>query len=125
MRKQIQSKIAHFGLADSISQENTRRWRLSKNRLEENTSQPLRFFIFYLAIFLVVLVFLVRLFMLMVVGGEENRALAEGNRIKLVEIEPKRGEIFDRNGAILAESKDLYLLKKDSQTSEISQTAAK
>lgn len=71
------------------------------NRYEE-------FFFFSLivlsGIFCFVLV--LRLFQLAVVKGEYYRGLSEGNRIREFLIEPKRGEIIDRKGYILAKNLD-------------------
>ncbi len=61
------------------------------------------------AVFLLVLVsvlllgtFGLRLFQLQVVNGDRNRQLADSNRIRLVPKRPARGNIYDRNGKILA-----------------------
>jgi penicillin-binding protein 2 len=47
-------------------------------------------------------VLFVRLFHLQIVKGEENRSLADGNRIQIKLIHAPRGLILDRNGKILA-----------------------
>ena len=44
----------------------------------------------------------VRLFHLQIVNGEENRKLADGNRIQIKVIHAPRGVIYDRNGKVLA-----------------------
>lgn len=46
-----------------------------------------------------------RLAYLQLVEGQENRTLAENNRIRLIPKPPVRGNIFDRNGEILATSR--------------------
>ncbi|MEC4892441.1 MAG: penicillin-binding protein 2 [Oscillatoria sp. PMC 1051.18] len=46
-----------------------------------------------------------RLFYLQLVQGEQNRQLAENNRIRLIPKQPVRGTIFDRKGKILASSR--------------------
>ncbi len=66
-----------------------------------------------------ILVLFGRLFFLTVISGSKLRELAEGNRIKLVEIEAPRGRIYDRGGKLLADSRDVYLLKKGFQIKEI------
>lgn len=43
-----------------------------------------------------------RLFHLQIVKGQENRQLADGNRIQVKVIHAQRGVIYDRNGKILA-----------------------
>ncbi len=58
--------------------------------------------------FLVVIIFFVvlslRLFQLTVVKGEYYRRVAEGNRIREVIVEPLRGMLTDRKGAVLAKN---------------------
>ncbi len=44
----------------------------------------------------------VRLFSLQVISGEQNKLLADGNRIQIRTIHAPRGVIFDRNGRVLA-----------------------
>lgn len=83
-----------------------------------------KFLIFYFLFFITVFIFFIRLFVLTIVGGEENRNLADENRIRLLNIEPERGKIFDRNGQLLAASPKIFLLKKDLQVSEISEKTA-
>jgi len=83
-----------------------------------------KFLIFYFLIFITVFIFFIRLFALTIVGGEKNRNLADENRIRLLDIEPERGKIFDRNGQLLAASQKIFLLKKDLQVSEISEKTA-
>ncbi|MEC4984086.1 MAG: penicillin-binding protein 2 [Oscillatoria sp. PMC 1068.18] len=46
-----------------------------------------------------------RLYYLQLVQGEQNRELAENNRIRLIPKQPVRGTIFDRKGKILASSR--------------------
>lgn len=61
----------------------------------------------FLLIIVVVCMFLlliVRLFQLTVVKGVYYRSLADSNRIREVVIEPQRGKIIDRKGAVLVES---------------------
>ena len=79
-------------------------------RNEEDTSQVarerggdsvrIRFFIVATALAFLLLVG--RLMMLQIVGAEENAALAEGNRIRAIEIAAPRGVIYDARGGIVA-----------------------
>lgn len=64
------------------------------------------------AIFVAVFVILLRLFYLNIVTGEKNKALSEGNRVRLLAIEAPRGKIIDRNGKVVAYSLVEYFLKK-------------
>ena len=63
-----------------------------------------------LFVMLIVSVFLLggigsRLAYLQIIQGEQNRQLAENNRIRLIPKPPVRGNIFDRKGKILASSR--------------------
>lgn len=84
-----------------------------------------KFYVFYLVVFLISLLFLARLFILTVVDGEKNRALAENNRIRLVKTEAPRGNIFDRGGQPIANSQEIYTLVKDGKDREITGEQAK
>lgn len=52
-----------------------------------------------------------RLYFLQVKEGNKYKDLAEGNRIRLIPIMPRRGVIKDRNGKVLAEGIPRYQLK--------------
>lgn len=75
-------------------------------------------------IFVMLFVFLTRLFWLTIVDGEKNRILADNNRIKLVNVEAKRGRILDRNGKVLAYSEEKVFLNKDNSKTQISSEQA-
>ncbi|MEK7581612.1 MAG: penicillin-binding transpeptidase domain-containing protein [Patescibacteria group bacterium] len=116
-----------FGAESSIWQEKTSKWR--KGDLEDDGYVAgglslSRIYFFYLVSFLILLVFVARLFVLTVVAGARNRELADNNRVKLVEFEAGRGKIFDRRGDELASSKIAYFLKKDDKEREITETDA-
>lgn len=124
-------KLNLSATSDWIHTENVGKARFAKHaddEFAEDENEPLgerKFYIFYLAAFLISLLFLARLFMLTVVDGEKNRALAEGNRIRLVKSQAPRGKIFDRNGQILAESRQIYTLEKDGGVQQITGDQAK
>lgn len=116
---------------DWIHTENIDRKRFSKpwtdkfSSLDNDLLKSSQFYVFYLAAFLIALLFLARLFMLTVVEGQKNRLLAENNRIRLVEVEAPRGKILDRNGNILADSEEVYFLEKDGKLQPITSDQAK
>ena len=116
---------------DWIHTENIDRKRFSKpwtdksSSLDNDLLKSSQFYVFYLAAFLITLLFLARLFMLTVVEGQKNRTLAENNRIRLVEVEAPRGKILDRNGNILADSEEVYFLEKDGKLQQIISDQAK
>lgn len=60
---------------------------------------------------LLVLVLLVRLYFLQVVQHEHYVTLSQDNRIRYVPIPPVRGQIYDRNGVLLAENLPVYTLR--------------
>ncbi|OGD86823.1 hypothetical protein A2164_02615 [Candidatus Curtissbacteria bacterium RBG_13_35_7] len=84
-----------------------------------------RLHIFYLIIFLILLVFLGRLFGLSVIEGAKNREKSENNRIQLVESEAERGKIFDREGRVIAYSQNTNFIEKDNSLQQITQDQAK
>src|SRR3990167_9293189 len=82
---------------------------------------PGRIFVFYILVVLAAVFCLLGLFNLAVVNGEENRRLADENRIRLVDIEQERGRILDRNGKVVAESERVFFLKKGSKFTKVSE----
>src|SRR5712692_6623308 len=69
-----------------------------------------------LGLLLGLLLLSVRLWYLQVVQGTYYRALSEQNRVRMVELKPARGLIFDRHGELLANnvpSFNLYLTVED------------
>ncbi len=68
----------------------------------------IRVILFFLAITFSFLI--LRLFWLQVVKGEEYRLLAEGNRVKVVNIEPKRGIIYSSNMTPLVKNEANFVL---------------
>ncbi|OGK19079.1 hypothetical protein A3G67_01315 [Candidatus Roizmanbacteria bacterium RIFCSPLOWO2_12_FULL_40_12] len=61
-------------------------------------------FLFLCTVFVGFGMIVFRLFQLTIVKGEYYRRLSDENRIKEIIIEPKRGTILDRKGAVIAES---------------------
>lgn len=64
-----------------------------------------RIYLLPLAVILIFLILLARLFQLTIVKGAYYRFLAENNRIKEVKVEAIRGKIIDRKGIVLSYSK--------------------
>lgn len=63
------------------------------------------------------------LFYLQVTESEKYNTLAEGNRIRLFPILPKRGKILDRSGEILAEGHSHYQALFDPAASVLSKNS--
>jgi penicillin-binding protein 2 len=55
-------------------------------------------------------VLLGRLWYLQLLQGEEFRAKSENNRIRLVDVPPRRGQIYDAKGRILADNRPAFTL---------------
>ncbi len=65
---------------------------------------------------LVVLIYIFRLWYLQVLEGAQYRYQSENNRIRIVDIPPPRGIIYDRNGVPLVENRpafELMLVRED------------
>ena len=63
-------------------------------------------------------ILLVRLFFLQVIKGEEFGRLSENNSIRLQNIDPSRGMIFDRGGKLLVDNRpsfDVSIILKDAR----------
>jgi len=72
-------------------------------------------------VFAAFLVLIARLFYLQVIEGNEFRRLSENNCIRLQDIDPSRGLIFDRNGKLLVDNRpsfDLSIILKDAKPVE-------
>lgn len=67
-----------------------------------------------------------KLFNLQIINGEQNRELADGNRIQVKLIHAPRGVIFDRNGKILAANSPAFRLfdKQSKKTTIITREQA-
>lgn len=68
---------------------------------------------FQVVVYLVVSVFVVlllRLWFLQIIRGESYRNLSENNRIRLEDIPPTRGIIYDRHGRILVDNRPAFKL---------------
>lgn len=68
-----------------------------------------------LKVFLVIIIFIfsslaIRLFFLQVINESEFQTKSERNRMRLLEIEAKRGDILDRNNQVLATSKPVFII---------------
>ena len=90
----------------------------------EGSTQPVspgRIFVFNVLTGFTVVLFVFGLLHLTIVKGEENRSLSDENRIRLVDIEQERGRILDRNGKVMADSERVYLLKKGSKFTKVSE----
>lgn len=71
---------------------------------EHAYSPQLTFFVFLLVIGVSFVLLFIRLFELTVVKGNYYSRLADGNRIREILIEPKRGTLLDRKGVVLVKN---------------------
>ena len=67
-----------------------------------------RLLIVYVLVGLVFLFFLARLFTLQVVQGEDYQTRAVDNRTREISLTTTRGQIYDRNGTVLARNEASY-----------------
>ena len=86
------------------------------------TNEPLdvlkRFFIATLIILAVFFALVVRIWYLQIARGSYFKQLSERNRIRVLDVPPSRGVIFDRNGIMLVSSRpsfNLYVIPDDVQ----------
>ncbi len=86
------------------------------------TNEPLdvlkRFFIATLIILAVFFALVVRIWYLQIAKGTYFKQLSENNRIRVLDVPPSRGIIFDRNGIMLVSSRpsfNLYVIPDDVQ----------
>ena len=86
------------------------------------TNEPLdvlkRFFIATLIILAVFFALVVRIWYLQIAKGSYFKQLSEKNRIRVLDVPPSRGIIFDRNGMMLVSSRpsfNLYVIPDDVQ----------
>ncbi len=66
-------------------------------------------------------ILIIRLFYLQIIEGKELRRLSENNCIRLQNIDPPRGLVFDRNGELLVDNRpsfDLSIVLKDAEPTE-------
>ncbi|HNV12940.1 MAG TPA: penicillin-binding protein 2 [bacterium] len=84
-----------------------------------DSSKTKHIFSFLLLFFFILLA---RLFWLQIFKGDEYRAMAEGNRVRTVSIEPKRGIIYDSNRISLVKNEAnfvLYLIPSEMPKDEL------
>lgn len=80
---------------------------------DHKVNHSLFLYLYFGAIITFFIIVILRLFHLTIVKGEYYRGLADGNRIREVVIEPKRGTILDRKGIVVAQN-----IKADVQAQE-------
>lgn len=81
---------------------------MSSNVPSKNAVEPWRVLIYEIGIGLVFLIFVVRLFTFQVLDSAEFLAEAEVNRTETINIPTSRGNIYDRNGVVLARNTPSY-----------------
>ncbi len=73
-----------------------------KNKLEKINDRQLRYKIVYSILFFLMGALVLKLFHLTIINGDDYRNKADNNRLKDVKITAPRGNIYDRNGKLLA-----------------------
>lgn len=119
-------KIWHSAFADSVFHQKVRTKTNEKTYRvfgEDNDfgSGGLGLRIFKFAVLAIAVIFIGRLFQLTVVLGSENKELSENNRVRLIEVPAIRGMIIDRNGKSLAQSREIFHLIKNGESTSITE----
>ncbi len=78
------------------------------NRKENSGLEPWRFRVVYIILAIVFTIYIVRLFSLQIVQGADYLDQAEENRIKNISVQTQRGNLYDRNGFVLADNTASY-----------------
>lgn len=73
-----------------------------KNKLEKIKDRQLRYKIVYSVLFVLMSLLVIKLFHLTIITGDDYRNKADNNRLKDVKITAPRGNIYDKNGNLLA-----------------------
>ncbi|WP_448210901.1 penicillin-binding protein 2 [Colwellia sp. MEBiC06753] len=82
-----------------------------RNHTAEANLFARRAFIAFIGVFLLLIVLFSNIYNLGVNSFEKYQTRSNSNRIKLLPVEPNRGQIYDRNGVLLAENKPVYSLE--------------
>lgn len=69
-------------------------------------------------------ILLIRLFVLQIIEGKNNRDLADSNRIQIKIIHAPRGVIYDRNGKIVAQNEPAFRLVEGARITRVSRDEA-
>ena len=81
---------------------------MSTNAPSKNTVEPWRILTYEIVIGVVFLIFVGRLFSFQILQGDDFVAEAEINRTETINIPTSRGNIYDRNGVVLARNAPSY-----------------
>ncbi len=81
---------------------------MSQNLRTTTGLEKWRFNAIYILLGVILLVYIIRLFSLQIVNGNEYLAQAEENRLSSVSVPTQRGNIYDRNGIVLAQNVASY-----------------
>lgn len=73
-----------------------------KNKIEKIKDRQLRYKIMYYTLFILMFLLVLKLFHLTIIKGDDYRNKSDNNRLKDIKITAPRGNIYDRNGKLLA-----------------------
>ncbi|MDO9122177.1 MAG: hypothetical protein Q7U31_10350, partial [Anaerolineaceae bacterium] len=80
-----------------------------KNGKKQNLGlEPWRFKAIYVLLGLILVIYVIRLFSLQIINGKTYLAQAEENRLSGISVSTTRGNIYDRNGIVLAQNVASY-----------------
>lgn len=86
---------------------------LKKKKIHKKFSKKSRLIFIFSSLFLVYMLLIGRMYYIMIKKGSEYKAMAIKQRTDEIPITPKRGNILDRNGQVLAFSADVYRVDAD------------
>lgn len=90
---------------------NAKRRVAIRNHTAEANLFARRTFIAFIGVLALLLLLFSNIFDLEITSYEKYQTRSNGNRIKVLPVEPNRGLIYDRNGVLLAENKPVYSLE--------------
>lgn len=82
--------------------------RMSDDKRISKGLEGWRFGAIYILLGLILVIYVIRLFSLQIIKGDEYLAQAEENRLRNVSVPTSRGNIYDRNGIVLAQNVASY-----------------
>ena len=73
-----------------------------KNKINKIKDRQLRYSIVYYVLFILMALLVFKLFNLTIINGDNYRNKSDNNRLKDIKVTAPRGNIYDRNGKLLA-----------------------
>ena len=81
---------------------------MNNDRQAQSGLEKWRFNVIYILLAVVFTIYIVRLFSLQIINGKAYTEQSEENRIKNISVQTQRGNLYDRNGFVLAQNTASY-----------------